>query len=41
MNINRRRRDRPADPRELLRMLEHVELGDVVTVTIDRLALST
>ena len=31
-----------ADPRELLRMLEHLELGDVVTVTrIDRLARST
>jgi hypothetical protein len=30
------------DPRELLRMLEHLELGDVVTVTrIDRLARST
>ena len=31
-----------ADPRELLRMLEHLELGDVGTVTrIDRLARST
>jgi DNA invertase Pin-like site-specific DNA recombinase len=31
-----------ADPRELLRMLEHLELGDVVTVTrIDRLARRT
>ena len=31
-----------ADPRELLRMLEHLEVGDEVTVTrIDRLARST